>query len=126
MSAFITVNGVQFPWPDHDNGLQTTSTLVTSGYNANGVLVGQQIGRTKSKIELQWNVLDAQVWASMLQQFRSSPVAAISYYDMEQGVIVTRQMQVSDRTAQPLRVDPNTGAWLTAQQCKLTLTDTGA
>jgi hypothetical protein len=126
MSAFITVNGVQFPYPDYDSGLQTSATLVNSGRNANGVLVGQQIGRTQSKVELSWNVLDAAVWASMLQQFRSNFIASVTYYDMEQGGLITRRMYVSDRTAKPFTVDPKTGIWIKAKQCKLNLIDTGA
>ena len=124
-SAFITINGMQFPWPDYDSGLQTSSTLVNGGRNANGVFVGQKIGRNQSKVELQWNVLDAAIWASMLQQFSSNFVSSVSYYDMEQGRIIARQMYVGDRTAKPLEVD-STGKWITAKQCKLNLIDTGA
>lgn len=126
----MTVNGVAWPWPDAYSvsgaaGTQTTATLVNSGRNANGVLVGEQIGRTQSKLTLSWNVLDAQVWASMLQQFSATFTASVAYYDMEQGKVITRQMYVGDRTALPLGVNPD-GSWIKAQQCKLDLIDTGA
>lgn len=125
MTGFITVNGMKFPYPDYNSGLQTTATLVNSGRNANGVMVGQQIGRTQSKVEMTWAVLDAATWASMLQIFRTHFIVSVSYYDMEAGGIITRKMYVSDRTAQPLAVNPSTGAWITAQKCKLDLIDTG-
>lgn len=124
MSPFITVNGVPFPWPDYSSGLQTTTTLVNSGRNANGVLVGQQVGRTQSKVQLSWNILDAKVWASILQIFRTDFAVPVTYYDQEAGDLITRQMYVSDRTAQPQKVD-SSGRWITAKQCKLDLIDTG-
>lgn len=123
--TFIQVNGVPFPYPDKDTGLQTTATLVNSGRNANGVLVGEMIGRNQSKIELSWNVLPAATWGAMLQQFSGSFTAAVTYYDQEKVAVITRQMYVSDRTAKPLGVNPD-GSWIKAQQCKLDLIDTGA
>ncbi len=124
-NAFITVAGEKFPWPDKESGMQTQSTLVSEGRNADGIFIGQRIGRDLSKIELTWWRMDAQKWAQLLQLFQENFVNPVSYYDMAAGGIITRNMYVSDRTAQPAKVNPETGAWITAKNCKLSLVDTG-
>lgn len=126
MGGYITIAGVGFPYPDYSSGLQTTKTQVSSSTNANGVTIGQQIGRTQSKIELQWSVMSASLWSTLLQLFKTNYVNDVTYYDMEEGKVVTRSLTVSDRSALPAVVDTDTGMWITAQDCKLTLTDTGA
>ena len=124
-NAFIVVAGEKFPWPDKDSGLQTQSTLVSEGRNMDGQFIGQRIGRDLSKVELAWWRMDAKAWARMLQIFERKFVNPVSYYDMTAGGIITRNMYVSDRTAQPGQVDPSTGIWITAKNCKLNLVDTG-
>ena len=123
--AFIRAEGFAFPWPDRESGLQTISTMVDGGRNSMGVFIGQRIGRDQSKVELTWYMLDAKLWSTMLQIFKRKFVVPISYYDMEAGDIITRNMYVSDRSGNPGVVDPNTGKWITAKRCKLNLIDTG-
>ena len=125
MGAFLTVAGKRFPWPNKESGLQTQITMVSEGRNAEGVFIGQKVGRDQSKVELEWYSMDAQKWAELLQIFNASFVNPVSYYDMMQGKIITRNMYVSDRSASAKRVDPATGAWLVAKNCKLSLIDTG-
>ena len=90
-----------------------------------GCLSVKKVGRDQSKVELEWYSMDAQKWADLLQIFNVSFVNPVSYYDMMQGKIITRNMYVSDRSASAKRVDPATGAWLVAKNCKLSLIDTG-
>lgn len=123
--AFITVAGVRFPYPNKESGLQTQTTLVNGGLNSQGVFIGQRIGRDKSKIELQWYSMDAQIWAALLQLFQQNFVNPVEYYDMVKGQVIIRNMYVNDRTARPGRINPQTGEWITAKDCKLNLIDTG-
>lgn len=123
--AFITVAGVRFPYPNKESGLQTQTTLVNGGRNAQGVFIGQRIGRDQSKVELQWYSMDAQTWASLLRLFQQSFVNPVEYYDMVKGQVIVRNMYVSDRTARPGRINPQTGIWITVKDCKLNLIDTG-
>lgn len=125
VNAYITVNGVPFPYPNKESGLQTQSTFVSSGRNVNGVVIGQRVGRDQVKVELQWKRMDAQLWAGLLQIFQSNFMVTVSYYDMTAGKILSRRMYVGDRTARPGRVDPATGVWLEAKDCKLNLIDVG-
>lgn len=69
--------------------------------------------------------MDAQTWAALLRLFQANFVNTVEYYDMTEGKVVSRRMYVSDRTAQPKRIDPATGVWLEAKNCKLNLIDTG-
>ena len=124
-NTFITVNGSRYPYPDCESGLQTQSTNVSGGLNNEGIFIGQRVGRDKSKVELKWTIMEAQTWASLLQQFERKFVSAVEYYDMAKGAGIVRHMYVNDRTAGPFRIDPATGIWLIARDCKLNLIDTG-
>lgn len=124
--AFLFVRGTPFPYPNKDSGLQTIATLVTSGRNESGVFIGRKIGRDQSKVELQWSSMAAATWAQLLQIFDEHFVNPVTYYDMSKGTMITRNMYVSDRTAKPQKIDPNTGAWIIAKDCVLSLVDTGA
>lgn len=123
--AFVVLAGIKLPWPDYGSGMQTQSTLVNGSRNSQGVFIGQRIGRDQSKIEMQWFTLDAQLWASMLQRFETNFVNPVEYYDMVKGQVIIRNMYVNDRTARPGRINPQTGEWITAKDCKLNLIDTG-
>lgn len=124
-NGFIVVEGIKFPYPNIDSGLQTQVTMVDGGRNLSGVFIGRRVGRDQSKIELEWYSMEAQLWASLLQIFEKQFVARVEYYDMVAGKVIMRKMYVSDRSARPGRCDPLTGAWLYAKDCKLSLVDTG-
>lgn len=126
MGAFLYVAGIAFPWPNKGSGLQTAATLVDSGRNQYGVMIGQRIGRDHSKVEMQWKRMDAKTWSQLLQLFEKNFTNTVGYYDMVAGKFVYRKMYVSDRSAKPYRVNPNTGEWLEVCDCKLNLIDTGA
>ena len=123
--AFVVLAGIKLPWPDYGSGMQTQSTLVNGSRNSQGVFIGQRIGRDQSKIEMQWFTLDAQLWASVLQVFETNFANPVEYYDMAKGQVIIRNMYVNDRTARPGRINPQTGEWITAKDCKLNLIDTG-
>lgn len=105
--------------------MQTQVTMVSEGRNANGIFIGQRVGRDQSKVELEWGRMPARTWAELLQIFTATFVNPVTYYDMAAGQMVTRQMYVSDRSAQPHKIDAATGIWLEAKNCKLNLVDTG-
>ena len=58
MQSFITINGTKFPQP---RSLELLSaTIVDSARNANGVVVGQKVGRDQQKLNnLFWGYLTA-------------------------------------------------------------------
>lgn len=123
--GYIWVSDTPFPYPDYESGMQTQSTTVNGGRNAMNQFIGQQVGRVQAKIEMQWTKLDASLWASMLRMFDpdygGNFVNPVRYYDMTAAQMITRNMYVSDRSATPYSVDPDTGIWLLARNCKLNL-----
>mgnify|MGYP000298626074 CR=1 FL=1 len=52
--AYISVNGYDFP-PPKRGAKPTVSTMVDAGRNANGMVVGQRVGRDQYKLDtLEW------------------------------------------------------------------------
>lgn len=123
-NGFIYINGVAFPYPDKDSGLQQVSTIVDSARTADGVMRGERIGRDMGKLELTWSVLTPETWSKMLQIFQNFTFS-VRYLDMITNDWVTRKFYVGDRSAQPFLVDPDTGRPKYYLQCKANIIDVG-
>lgn len=124
-NGFVYINDVEFPYPSHESGLQTTVTTVDSARMADGVLRAKKIGRDQSKVELTWAALTAEQWSKMLKIFRDNFYFNIRYFDMVENDWITRRFYVGDRSAQPFMVDKKTGRpryWL---NCQANVIDTG-
>ena len=62
--ALVTVNGVELPEPSSYDG--TTSTIVDSGRNVQGKVVGAVVRPDVAKVSMSWNYLTARQWADIL------------------------------------------------------------
>lgn len=121
--SYIKVGNTTLPPLSIASGLQTISTLVNSGRNANAKIVGQKIGRDQSKIELKWSYLDAGTWSQILTLFDNNWINEVTYYDMQKNQKITRKMYVGDRKARPFKMtNGNPSGWL---ECSINLIDTG-
>ena len=124
MENFIRINGHTYPMPRRGLSLMV-STIVDSARNANGVVVGQMVGREQQKIsELEWGHLSAAVWSNLLKEFKRFYVT-VSYPDMVENRWTTRKMYPGDRSATPYRLDPETGLQKEYINCKVNLIDCG-
>lgn len=123
-NGFIFINGVAFPYPDRDSGLQQVSTIVNSARTADGVMRGERVGRDMGKIELMWNVLTPEVWSQILQAL-SSFTFTVRYIDMVTNDWVSRTFYVGDRSAKPFLIDPATNRPKYYLQCKANIIDVG-
>lgn len=123
-NGFIYINGVAFPCPDKDSGLQQVSTIVDSARTVDGVMRGERIGRDMGKLELTWSVLTPETWSKMLQIFQNFTFS-VRYLDMVTNDWVTRKFYVGDRSAQPFLIDPDTGRPKYYLQCKANIIDVG-
>ena len=129
-NGFVYINGVEFPYPSHESGLQTTVTTVDSARMADGVLRAKKIGRDQSKVELTWAALTAEQWSTMLKIFDGVGdgeefVFTLRYFSMVENDWVSRKFYVGDRSAQPFMVDKKTGRpryWIS---CQANVIDTG-
>jgi len=121
MAALVTVGGYEFPEPSTYNA--TTSTIVDSARNVNGVVVGSVVRIDVAKIELSWKYLTARQWASILSLFASSFYNEVTFYNQVTAGYSTRTMYVSDKTAGMWRRDPSTGEVMGWTNCSLSLVE---
>lgn len=124
LSAFLNVNGVDFPTPIH--GFQyVISTTVNAGRNANNAVVGQVIGRDLIKLDaMQWNGLEPEVWQQMLKAVEPFYVP-VTFEDYRTGKPTTVIMYPGDRTARPLFADKDSHLVTKYENCRFNLTDAG-
>lgn len=124
MPNFIRINGREYPQPRR--GLELIgSTIVDAARNANGVTVGQMVGRELQKINnLEWGYLTAEQWSQILQEFEQFYVT-VTYPDMVNNTWTTRKMYPGDRSATPFHVDEVTGLPKDYINCKVNLIDCG-
>ena len=124
MASFIQINGRPYPSPRRGLGL-VTATIVDSARNANGVVVGQVVGRQQQKINnLEWAYLTAAEWSQILKEFDNFYVT-VTYPDMVNNSWTTRKMYPGDRSATPFHLDPDTQFPLDYINCKVNLIDVG-
>lgn len=123
-NGFIYVNGVAFPYPSRESGLQKIATIVDSARNANGIVVSERLGRDQGKLELKWAALTPEQWSSMLQVLSNFEVT-LRYVHMLTNDWVTRKFYVGDRDAQPFMIDPVTNKPRYYINCVANLIDTG-
>ena len=111
--ALVTIGTSDLPTPSSDVGL--TSTIVDSGRNTEGVMIGAVIREDVGKVEMSWNYLTVTQWSAILKKFSSvhggSFSQNVTFFDQVRADWITREMYVSDRTSAGLiQLDPITGA----------------
>lgn len=121
MAALVTVAGVELPEPSEYRS--STSTLVDSGRNVAGVVIGSVIRSDVAKVELQWRYLTAQEWANVLSLFTHNFYNTVTFYNQATADYTTREMYVSDRSAGMWRRDPVTKDILGWTSCSLSLVE---
>ena len=117
----MSIGGFDFPEPS--TYMATTSTIVDSARNVNGVVVGSVVRMDVAKVELSWRYLTAQQWANILSLFASSFYNEVTFYNQVTASYTTRTMYVSDKTAGLWRRDPATGEVLGWTECRLSLVE---
>lgn len=121
--ALVKVGDYDFPEPSTYNA--NTSTLVDSGRNVQGKMVGSVIRDDVSKIEISWRYLTVEQWAKIQQCFRQSTggkfINLVEFFDQSVGGWVTKEMYISDRKAGMWRRSPTNGDILGWTDCSLSL-----
>lgn len=122
--AYIAINGHELPPPKR--GVHPiVTTVVDAGRNANGVVVGQKIGRDQYKLDgLEWPYLTAEQWGTILDLLRPFFVN-VTFINPVSNTPITIRMYPGDRTAEPYWLDQN-GHPTHYKDCKVNLIDTGA
>ena len=122
--SYIRVNGIDLPYPKRGVKAVVT-TIVNAGRNANGIVVGQRIGRDQYKIDtLEWPWLSAGEWETILRLI-SDFYFNVTFPDPVTGSERTIRMYCGDRSAEPYWVNSN-GHPTYYRNCKVNFIDTGA
>lgn len=121
MEALVTVNGKALPEPSTYDA--TTATIVDSGRNVAGEVVGAVIRSDVAKVELTWRFLTAEQWASVIGPFTTQFMCPVRFFNQATASYTTRTMYVSDRTASMFRRDPVTGKVMGFTNCSLSLVE---
>jgi len=121
--SYLQINGVDIPYPKR--GVKPiVTTIVDAGRNANGVVVGQRVGRDQYKLDgLEWPYLTAEEWGSILRALEPFFVF-VTFPDPVTGGRKTLKMYCGDRSAEPYWVDDD-GNPTHYINCKVNLIDTG-
>lgn len=121
--ALVSVAGKALPEPSSYEGV--TSTLVDSGRNLEGKVVGSVIRDDIGKVTMKWKYLTVAQWARINQMFKQSAggkfINRVEFFDQTAGDWVTKEMYINDRKAGAWRRDPETGELLGWTDCSLSL-----
>jgi hypothetical protein len=121
VEALVTIGGYELPEPSSYNAI--TSTIVDSGRNVEGKVVGSVVRHDVAKIELSWKYLTAQQWANVLSLFTDSFYNDVRFMNQATNHYDVRTMYVSDRNAGMWRRHPETGAIMGYTNCTLSLVE---
>lgn len=124
--GIFKINGNIYPIPSNLSGV--IATMVDASRNANGVMVGQKVGRDQYKLDnLQWNMLDVQTWKNILQEF-SDFYATVTLFAPDTASWKTLKMYPGDRTQEYPKsgiyynTDGSPTHWI---NCKVNIIDVG-
>ena len=121
MEALVTIGGYGLPEPSSYNAI--TSTIVDSGRNVEGKVVGSVVRSDVAKIELSWKYLTARQWAEILSLFTTSFYNDVRFVNQATNNYDVRTMYVSDRNAGMWRRDPKTGEVMGWTECTIALVE---
>ena len=121
MRALVTVAGKALPEPSTYQAI--TSTIVDSGRNTAGKVIGAVVRDDVAKVSLSWRYLSLEQWAAVIGPFNQNFYNDVTFLNQATGAYETRTMYVSDRDSNLWRRDPVTGDVLGWTDCKLSLVE---
>lgn len=121
MTDLVTVAGIPLPEPSEYSA--NTSTIVDSGRNVQGYVIGAVVRHDVAKVELRWRYLTAQQWANVLSLFTNNFYNDVRFFNQATARYETRQMYVGDRSAGMWRRHPASGEVMGFTDCKLSLVE---
>lgn len=102
----IKIGNYKLPCPS--TYVATTSTIVDSGRNVNGKVIGAVVREDVAAIDATYKYISVEEWATILQLFSAkhggSFYRKVTFYDQVSNSIVTRTMYIGDRTSSGLHI----------------------
>ena len=118
--------GTDLAVPFPSSGAFETARIVDSARNANGVVVGQQIGRSNDKQNMSWNVLPTTKWWEMNQFIEDNGLFFwCHYFNHNLGSWYDRWFYCGNFSCEPTMVDASTGIPKYYLNCSVNVIDTG-
>ena len=93
--SLLEIEGVEIPYPTHYRMM--SSTIVDSGRNNKGIMVGSVVREGVRKLELEWNYLSAQNLQQIMTLLESKFELGCVYYDTIQGDWLSKTFYAGDR-----------------------------
>lgn len=121
MQALVTVGGIEFPEPSTYE--PNVATIVDTGRNVNGYVVGSIVRPDVAKISISWRFLTVEEWSMVLSCFSKSFYNNVTFFSPVSGQYETRRMYVSDRPSAMFRRDPDSGEVVGWTNCSLSLVE---
>ena len=107
--AMVSIGNYAFPEPSTYSS--QTSTIVDSGRNADGYVIGSIVREDIAKVSLTWKFISVEDWATLLSKFSTAQggsfINSVKFFLQDTGTWVTREMYVSDRKANVYLRDAN-------------------
>jgi hypothetical protein len=101
---------IVLPYPSTGGAGFEKETMYEQTRNANGVLVGHQVGRPVVRQEVNWDRIGTEQWYAVAQFFEENGDAFWArYFDYSKGEWVTKRFVKSALRASPAHVDRTTG-----------------
>lgn len=101
---------VAVPFPSEGKAAFETSRMIDSARNANGEIVGRQIGRSIDKQNMAWDVLPREKWWEMNRWFEQGHFTFYChYFNHNLGCWQTKLFYLGDVKTSPFLVDPESG-----------------
>lgn len=114
------------PFPSIGQGAFETVRIVDAGRNANGAVVGQQIGRSMDKQNMGWRAISCEKWWEINNWFETNGMFFYCrYFSHNTGQWRTRKFYVSDIKCEPYMVNPATGIPREYHNATFNVVDTG-
>lgn len=121
IKALVSIGGFDFPEPSSYRAI--SSTIVDSGRNAGGTVIGAVVRNDVAKIDMSWKYLTADQWARILTLFAKSFYNDVCFLNQTTNSFDERKFYVSDRNADMWRRHPVTGEVLGYVNCTLSLVE---
>lgn len=114
------------PFPSVDSGVFETSRAVNAGRNANNSVIGQMVGRSVDKQNMQWSVLPCDKWWEINNWVEDHGMFFwCHYFSHNTGVWKDRRFYCGDFKCQPFKVDAATGIPAFYRNCEVNVIDMG-
>lgn len=109
MRPLVSIGDFSFPEPSTYDC--TTATIVDSGRNTQGYVIGAVIRDDVARANMTWNFITVSDWASILSKFSKKKQGKfyndVTLFLQDSGDWETREMYVSDRTAKIFLRNPD-------------------